>query len=194
MSQKKIKRTIDILLSLTILTLLIPVCILIVLCIALNMGRPVIFSQQRPGLNGKPFMMYKFRTMSIASPGEDLSDEARITYLGRFLRSTSLDELPELINVIRGEMSLVGPRPLLMEYLEGYTAMQMRRHEALPGITGLAQIKGRNMLTWEKKFRFDIFYVDHQNIIFDFYILIMTLKVVILKKGFKLTGEEKKFY
>lgn len=193
MSYKIIKRIIDLLLSITFIVLLAPVLIAITFLILLNMGWPVIFFQKRPGLNGKPFVIYKFRTMSIARNRKELPDETRLTRLGRFLRSTSLDELPELINIIKGDMSLVGPRPLLIEYLEKYTPRQMRRHETIPGITGLAQVKGRNTLTWSTKFRFDVLYVDNQNIKLDLLILLKTLKVVILKKGFKITGEGKKF-
>jgi sugar transferase EpsL len=193
MSYRKAKRTIDFLVAAATLLLLSPILLIVALLVRLINGGPVIFRQLRPGLHGKPFMLYKFRTMSNFDPEKDLTDEARINLLGRLLRSTSLDELPELINVIKGEMSLVGPRPLLIEYLESYTARQMRRHEAIPGITGLAQIKGRNTLTWERKFRYDLFYVEHQNIKLDLYIIFMTLKVVILKKGFKVAGEGKRF-
>src|SRR5205823_7360726 len=132
------------------------------LVIRMTMGSPVLFRQKRPGLRGRPFLMYKFRTMRDARDGNGglLPDAERLTGLGRFLRSTSLDELPELFNVLRGEMSLVGPRPLLMEYLDRYTPEQARRHEVRPGITGWAQVNGRNALTWEEKFRLDVWYVD----------------------------------
>ncbi|MBM4231166.1 MAG: sugar transferase, partial [Gammaproteobacteria bacterium] len=141
----------------------------------------------------RPFEMYKFRTMIDAPRGIELSDEARITSLGRFLRGSSLDELPELFNVIRGQMSLVGPRPLLMEYLEKYTSTQMRRHDALPGITGLAQVRGRNTLSWRHKFKYDLFYVEKRSLLFDLQIIIETISVVFLRIGFRSHGEPKKF-
>ena len=193
MLYKKIKRVIDLLLSIVAIILLSPVFILVVLLIFISMGRPIIFSQVRPGLNGKPFKMYKFRTMSNTLVGYELSDEARITRLGRFLRASSLDELPELFNVIMGNMSLIGPRPLLVEYLSLYSQVQMRRHEVLPGISGLAQVKGRNSLTWNSKFRYDVFYVDHIGWKIDLMILFATIKVVILRSGFRSHGESEKF-
>jgi len=193
MSYEKIKRTIDLVVSTTALIFFAPLIVILSLLIILNMGGPVVFRQFRPGLRGKPFEMYKFRTMIDPPRGVALSDEARITSLGRFLRGSSLDELPELFNVIRGQMSLVGPRPLLMEYLEKYTSTQMRRHDALPGITGLAQVRGRNTLSWRHKFKYDLFYVEKRSLLFDLQIIIETISVVFLRIGFRSHGEPKKF-
>ena len=193
MLYKKVKRVIDLALSITALLFLLPILLVVALLVRLNMGAPVLFCQLRPGLSGKLFEMYKFRTMLDAPVGVIVSDEARITKLGRFLRATSLDELPELMNVIKGDMSLIGPRPLLIEYLNKYTATQMRRHEVLPGISGLAQVKGRNNLTWNSKFRYDVFYVEHIGWRIDLMILLATVKVVLLRSGFRSHGEAKKF-
>ena len=193
MLYKKVKRVIDLALSITALLFLLPILLLVALLVRLNMGVPVLFCQLRPGLSGKLFEMYKFRTMLDAHEGGGISDEARITKLGRFLRATSLDELPELMNVIKGDMSLIGPRPLLVEYLNKYTVTQMRRHEVLPGISGLAQVKGRNNLTWNSKFRYDVFYVEHIGWRIDLMILLATVKVVLLRSGFRSHGEDKKF-
>ena len=160
-----------------------------------KLGSPVFFTQVRPGLHGKPFCMVKFRTMTDTreASGVLLPDAQRITPFGSFLRATSLDELPELWNVFRGEMSLVGPRPLLVDYLKKYSPKEMRRHEVLPGITGLAQVRGRNSLSWKNKFRYDVFYVDHCGILFDFKILIQTVSVVIFRSGFRSHGELRRF-
>jgi lipopolysaccharide/colanic/teichoic acid biosynthesis glycosyltransferase len=160
-----------------------------------KLGSPVLFTQVRPGLHGKPFRMIKFRTMTDTrdASGVLLPDAERITPFGRFLRATSLDELPELWNVLRGEMSLVGPRPLLVDYLMKYSPKEMRRHEVLPGITGLAQVRGRNTLSWKNKFRYDVFYVDHCGFLFDLKILMQTISVVIFRSGFKSHGELKRF-
>ena len=193
MLYKKVKRVIDLVLSITALFFLLPILLVVALLVRLNMGGPVLFCQLRPGLSGKLFKMYKFRTMLDAPEGVVVSDEARITKLGRILRATSLDELPELMNVIKGDMSLIGPRPLLVEYLNKYKATQMRRHEVLPGISGLAQVKGRNNLTWNSKFRYDVFYVEHIGWRIDFIILMATFKVVLLRLGFRSHGEDKKF-
>ena len=193
MLYKKVKRVIDLALSITALLFLSPILLAVALLVLLNMGGPVLFCQLRPGLSGKLFEMYKFRTMLDAPEGVVVSDEARITKLGRILRATSLDELPELMNVIKGDMSLIGPRPLLVEYLNKYTATQMRRHEVLPGISGLAQVKGRNNLTWNSKFRYDVFYVEHIGWRIDLMILLATVKVVLLRSGFRSHGEAKKF-
>lgn len=164
--------------------------LLIALAIRLRMGAPVLFRQRRPGLHGRPFRIYKFRTMDEArdAHGEPLPDAERITPLGRFLRRTSLDELPELVNVLRGEMSLVGPRPLLMEYLELYAPEQARRHEVKPGLTGWAQVNGRNGLSWEEKFEHDVWYVDHWSIGLDIKILFATLTQVVRGRGVRQPG------
>ena len=188
-----IKRLCDFILALSGLILFSPVMLILVVLIKISMGGNVVFSQLRPGKGGALFRMYKFRTMVTESPGEQRTDEQRITRLGRWLRATSLDELPELINVVKGEMSLVGPRPLLIEYLSKYTINQMRRHEVLPGITGLAQARGRNNLSWKNKFRYDVFYVEKASLLFDFRILYETVNVVVFRKGFRSHGEPKKF-
>jgi lipopolysaccharide/colanic/teichoic acid biosynthesis glycosyltransferase len=158
--------------------------------IRLSMGSPVLFRQQRPGLRGKPFYLLKFRTMTDRrnDRGELLPDAQRLTRLGQILRSTSLDELPELLNVLKGQMSLVGPRPLLMEYLDRYTPKQMRRHEVKPGITGWAQVNGRNDLTWEHKFELDVWYVDHQSLWLDVRIVALTLRQVLKREGISRQG------
>jgi lipopolysaccharide/colanic/teichoic acid biosynthesis glycosyltransferase len=170
--------------------ILLPFMLLIALAVFLSMGRPVLFRQTRPGLRGQPFELYKFRTMRETrdEQGRLLPDSERLTGIGRFLRSLSLDELPELWNVLRGEMSLVGPRPLLMQYLERYTPQQARRHEVLPGITGWAQINGRNALTWEDKFRFDVWYVENRTVWLDLKILFITLWKTIKREGISQQG------
>ncbi len=157
-----------------------------------RLGAPAVFRQQRPGLNGKPFWMYKFRTMTDGrdANGELLPDSERLTPLGRFLRSSSLDELPELLNVLRGDMSLVGPRPLLMEYLQRYTSEQARRHEVPPGITGWAQINGRNALSWKDKFELDSWYVDNWDTKLDLLILWRTVWAVLTRQGISAAGSE----
>jgi sugar transferase EpsL len=188
--QAYLKRVFDIVVSAVALTVLAPVMGLIALLVWRTMGRPVLFRQARPGLHGKPFVMYKFRTMRDLRDAEGnlLPDEARLTPFGRWLRTTSLDELPELVNVLRGEMSLVGPRPLLMEYLERYTPEQARRHEVKPGITGWAQIHGRNNLSWEERLRLDVWYVDHWNSWLDLKILWRTLWIVLRREGISAQG------
>jgi sugar transferase EpsL len=188
--QAYLKRVFDIVVSAVALTVLAPVMGLIALAVWRTMGRPVLFRQARPGLHGKPFVMYKFRTMRDLRDAEGnlLPDEARLTPFGRWLRSTSLDELPELLNVLRGEMSLVGPRPLLMEYLERYTPEQARRHEVKPGITGWAQIHGRNNLSWEERLRLDVWYVDHWSLWLDLKILWRTLWMVLRREGISAQG------
>ncbi|MBE3591904.1 sugar transferase [Thermoanaerobacter sp. RKWS2] len=185
-----IKRLIDIFVSLFLLIVLSPLLIIISLIIFITMGPPVIFKQTRPGFKGKPFTIYKFRTMSNKKDkyGNLLPDEKRLTKIGRFLRSTSLDELPELFNVLKGDMSLVGPRPLLMEYLNYYTEEQMRRHDVKPGITGWAQVNGRNNLSWEEKFKLDVWYVDNWSLWLDFKILFLTLIKVIKREGISAEG------
>jgi lipopolysaccharide/colanic/teichoic acid biosynthesis glycosyltransferase len=154
------------------------------------LGRPLFFSQKRPGINAAPFKMYKFRTMQDVRNcnGELLADNLRITAFGRFLRSTSLDELPELWNVLKGEMSIVGPRPLLMEYLPLYSKEQNRRHEVKPGVTGWAQVNGRNAISWKDKFELDVWYVDNQSIRLDFKILFLTVKKVLFREDISATG------
>jgi lipopolysaccharide/colanic/teichoic acid biosynthesis glycosyltransferase len=162
-----------------------PILAIVALAIGVTMGRPILFRQRRPGLHGKPFKMLKFRTMTSATgaDGALLPDAERLTRLGRFLRSTSLDELPELFNVLRGDMSLVGPRPLRMKYLDRYTPEQMRRHEVKPGITGWAQINGRNAISWEEKFRLDVWYVDNRSLWLDLWILVRTIAQVLSRRG-----------
>jgi sugar transferase EpsL len=179
------KRLLDLVAAAALLVLLAPVFAVIAVLVAVDLGRPVLFRQERPGLHGKSFTILKFRTMSAAagSNGNLLPDGQRITRLGRFLRRTSLDELPELVNVVRGEMSLVGPRPLLMEYLPLYSSEQMRRHAVRPGITGWSQVNGRNALTWEEKFALDVWYVDHRSLRLDLRILRATVSSVIKGEG-----------
>jgi lipopolysaccharide/colanic/teichoic acid biosynthesis glycosyltransferase len=158
--------------------------------VRLRLGAPVFFRQQRPGLHGRPFTILKFRTMrdAVDAGGSPLPDAERLTRLGKFLRSTSLDELPELLNVLGGDMSLVGPRPLLMQYLERYTPEQARRHEVRPGITGWAQVNGRNAITWERKFELDVWYVDHRSFLLDLRILARTLAGVVRREGITQPG------
>lgn len=190
MRSQAIKRVVDITGASVGIILLAPVMLAVALLVLLTMGRPVLFRQQRPGLRGKPFTLYKFRTMRDArsASGELLPDELRLTTFGKWLRSTSLDELPELFNVLKGEMSLVGPRPLLMEYLPRYSPEQARRHEVKPGITGWAQVNGRNALTWEEKFRMDVWYVDHWNLWLDMKILLLTIWKVLKREGINAEG------
>ncbi|GAB4469695.1 MAG: sugar transferase [Anaerolineales bacterium] len=185
-----IKRLFDLVVSILLLLILSPILILIAILVWITHGSPVLFRQQRPGYLGKPFVCYKFRTMNERrdAEGNYLPDEQRLTRLGKFLRSTSLDELPELFNVVRGEMSLVGPRPLLMQYLDRYTPEQARRHEVLPGITGWAQVNGRNALSWEEKFRLDVWYVDHWSFWLDLKILAFTLIKVLRREGISSEG------
>lgn len=184
------KRLLDLILSSIGLLIISPLLLLIVLLVLIDHGRPVFFRQRRGGYRGDPFEVYKFRTMSEKRDrqGNLLPDEGRLTRLGRFLRSTSLDELPELINVLKGEMSLVGPRPLFYHYKERYSPEQARRHDVLPGITGWAQINGRNALTWEDKFRLDVWYVDHWSLWLDVKILVLTLWKVITREGISQPG------
>ncbi len=186
----KSKRVFDLLLTTVGLVVLSPVMLALALLVWIFHGRPVLFRQTRPGYRGVPFALYKFRSMTDARDpqGSLLPDEQRLTRFGRFLRASSLDELPELFNVLRGEMSLVGPRPLLMQYLERYSAEQMRRHEVLPGITGWAQINGRNALTWQEKFRLDVWYVDHRSLWLDLKILAITLWKVLKREGIDQAG------
>jgi len=185
-----IKRLFDLLCAIVLIIILLPLLIFIALIVWITMGYPFFFCQLRPGYKGKPFMCYKFRTMNDKRDqhGNLLPDELRLTGLGKFLRATSLDELPELFNVLRGEMSLVGPRPLLMQYLERYTPEQARRHDVLPGITGWAQINGRNALTWEEKFRLDLWYVDNWSFWLDLKILALTAWKVLKREGINQPG------
>jgi sugar transferase EpsL len=188
--QHAIKRLIDILLSALILALLFPLMLYIAVVIRWNMGLPILFRQQRSGKGGKPFVFYKFRTMNEArtAHGTLCHDVERLTPLGKFLRRWSLDELPQLWNVLRGDMSLVGPRPLLMEYLQRYSPEQARRHEVKPGITGWAQVNGRNAINWEDKFNLDVWYVDHWNVWLDLRILTLTTLNVLKSKGISAEG------
>lgn len=185
------KRLLDLGMVLLALTLLWPVLLCLTMLVRLKLGAPVFFRQTRPGLHGRPFRLIKFRTMRNVtdSKGNLLPDAERLTPFGRWLRSTSLDELPELWNVLKGEMSLVGPRPLLMEYLPLYSAEQARRHEVKPGITGWAQVNGRNALSWEGKFELDVWYVDHQSFWLDVQIIALTIKKVLLREGISAQGE-----
>lgn len=180
-----LKRAFDITVSASALIVLSPVLAITAHKVKKNLGSPVLFRQIRPGLNGKPFEMVKFRTMkdAIDQNGKLLPDNERLTDFGKKLRATSLDELPELWNVLKGDMSLVGPRPLLMEYLPLYSAEQAKRHNVRPGITGYAQINGRNAISWEKKFQLDVWYVEHQSFFLDMKILFETVKKVIIKEG-----------
>jgi len=184
------KRIFDVLVSGSALLLLSPVLGLAALIIALNMGTPVIFQQERPGYKGKSFTIYKFRTMrdAVDRSGQTLPDSERLTPLGAFLRASSIDELPELYNVLKGDMSLVGPRPLRTDYLPRYNAEQARRHDVLPGITGWAQINGRNSISWEEKFRLDVWYVDNQSLALDVKILFLTLLKVFKREGISADG------
>jgi len=184
------KRLLDLALTIPVLVLISPFLLVIAVLVLITHGRPVLFRQLRPGYRGKPFYVYKFRTMTEDSDeqGNLLPDTHRLTRLGSFLRSYSLDELPEFFHVLTGKMSLVGPRPLLMRYLERYTPEQMRRHDVLPGITGWAQVNGRNTLTWEDKFRYDVWYVDHWSLWLDIKILAITFWVVIKREGINQPG------
>lgn len=185
------KRLIDILLSAAALLALSPLLCVIAVLIAIRLGRPVLFTQTRPGLHSKPFRMLKFRSMTSACDvsGNLLPDEQRLTTFGQRLRSTSLDELPGLWAVFKGDMSLVGPRPLLMEYLPLYTSEQARRHKVRPGITGWAQVNGRNAISWEEKFVLDAWYVDNQSLWLDIKIIFLTIKKVIVRDGISADGE-----
>jgi len=186
-----IKRGFDLFASLLGLILLSPVIAVIAWNIRKKLGSPVLFRQVRPGRNGKPFEMIKFRTMRDAhdANGEPLPDSQRMTAFGSFLRSSSLDELPELWNVVKGDMSLVGPRPLLMEYLPLYSAEQYRRHEVRPGVSGWAQINGRNAIEWEEKFKLDTWYVDNQSFWLDMKVIFLTIKKVLIRDGISAEGE-----
>ncbi len=185
------KRILDIVLTLPGLLLISPIIIIIIILLLIYQGRPIFFEQKRPGFRNKIFTLRKFRSMRdlTDTSGNLLPDSERITPIGKFLRTTSLDELPELINVLRGEMSLVGPRPLLVQYLERYSSEQARRHHVLPGITGWAQINGRNTLSWEDKFKMDVWYVDNWSIWLDIKILAITVWKVIKREGISQPGQ-----
>lgn len=185
-----LKRLLDIIVSLAALILLFPLLLLTALLVARNLGSPVLFRQERPGLNGKPFTILKFRTMKDAtdSAGNSLPDSERLIPFGQKLRSTSIDELPELINVLRGDMSLVGPRPLIMAYVDRYTEHQARRMEVRPGITGWAQVNGRNSVDWDQRFEMDVWYVDNRNLWLDLRILWLTLITVFRREGVSAVG------
>ena len=186
----RMKRPLDFLIALIILISFAPIILLLILLVRKKIGTPVFFSQVRPGLNAKPFKMFKFRTMTDAhdANGDLLPDSERLSRFGIFLRSSSLDELPGLWNVLKGDMSLVGPRPLLIQYLDRYTLEQSRRHELRPGITGWAQVNGRNAISWEDKFLLDVWYVDHQSMWLDIKILCLTVYKVILRSDISATG------
>lgn len=190
MTQRAVKRTLDLLIAGIGLLVLSPLLVAIGLMVLLDMGSPVIFVQQRSGRNGRQFRMYKFRTMRNpdSSGGCPQPDSERLTRLGRILRATSADELPELVNVLTSQMSLVGPRPLLPQYLARYTPEQARRHEVKPGITGWAQVNGRNALTWEEKFQLDVWYVDNWSLWLDLRILLMTVGKVLKREGISSDG------
>lgn len=183
---KYIKRAMDFLVAVILLTVLSPLMLLAATLIAVNRDGPILFKQKRPGKDGKIFTVYKFRTMSTAlidRNGKELSDFERMTKIGKILRKTSIDELPQLFNIIKGDMSFIGPRPLLTEYLGLYSPEQMRRHEVLPGISGWAQVNGRNTLTWEQKFAYDIYYVDHYSFLMDMKIFFKTIENVLRQDG-----------
>ena len=186
-----LKRLLDIVIASSALVLLSPVYAFVAYKVRKNMGSPVLFRQVRPGLNGKPFEMIKFRSMkdAVDAQGNPLPDRERLTPFGQMLRSSSLDEMPELWNVIKGEMSIVGPRPLLMEYLPLYNEQQAKRHNVRPGITGYAQVNGRNAISWEKKFELDTWYVENRSLWLDFKIMLKTIKKVIAKDDISAEGE-----
>ena len=184
------KRFFDLVLAIPALIFLVPVTVVLIVLLRISIGKGVFFYQNRPGLHGKPFRIYKFRTMTdeLDGDGNLLPDGERLTPLGRFLRKTSMDELPELFNVIKGDMSIVGPRPLLMQYLDRYTPDQARRHEVKPGITGWAQVNGRNAITWEDKFKLDVWYVDNLSLGLDMKIIAMTIWKILKREGINQPG------
>ena len=188
---KFFKRLFDIIASASGLIILSPVFLILAYLIRKNLGAPVFFTQERPGQDGKPFKMIKFRSMrdAVDKDGNPLPDSERLTPFGKKLRAASLDELPELWNVLKGDMSLVGPRPLLMSYLPLYNDLQFRRHEMKPGVTGWAQVNGRNAISWDEKFAYDIWYIDHFSLWFDMKILFLTIKKVFIKEGISAEGE-----
>jgi lipopolysaccharide/colanic/teichoic acid biosynthesis glycosyltransferase len=186
-----IKRMFDVLLSMVVLIVLLPAIAVVALLIYRKLGSPVLFRQTRPGLHGKPFKMIKFRTMldAVDAQGNPLPDSERMAPFGQFLRASSLDELPGLWNVFKGDMSLAGPRPLLMEYLPLYSKEQSRRHDVRPGVTGWAQVNGRNAISWEEKFKLDVWYVDNRSFWLDLKILLLTVKKVLVRDGISGEGE-----
>jgi len=188
---RELKRFTDIVAGAVALAVLSPLMIILAFMIRCKLGTPVLFRQQRPGLGGRPFWLLKFRTMTEArdAAGNLLPDAQRLTAFGRFLRATSLDELPELLNVLKGDMSLVGPRPLLMQYLDRYTPEQARRHEVRPGITGWAQVNGRNAISWEEKFKLDVWYVDNWSIWLDIKIIVITIWKILKREGINQEGQ-----
>lgn len=186
-----LKRSLDFLIAFFTILILLPIILIVALIIRLKLGSPILFTQDRPGLHCKVFKMYKFRSMTDERDehGELLPNELRMTAFGKLLRSTSLDELPGLFNVIKGDMSLVGPRPLLVQYLPLYNKEQARRHDVRPGITGWAQVNGRNAISWEEKFKLDVWYVDNQSFWFDVKILFLTVKKVFVREGINPSGQ-----
>lgn len=186
----RIKRVFDFIVSLVSLIILSPIFLITSMIVRVKLGSPIIFKQERPGLNGNPFYVYKFRTMTDArnDKGELLPDDIRLTNTGKIIRKLSLDELPQLINVLKGDISLVGPRPLLMEYLPLYTNEQSRRHDVKPGITGWAQVNGRNAISWDERFKLDVWYVDNQSFWLDFKILLLTILKVFKSEGVNQEG------
>ena len=189
---KYIKRSLDLITALFLVIILSPIMLIAAILIAVNRDGPILFKQERPGKDGKIFTVNKFRTMSTVlrdKNGNELSDFERMTKIGNILRKTSVDELPQLFNIIKGEMSFIGPRPLLKEYLELYSPEQMRRHEVLPGISGWAQVNGRNTLTWEEKFAYDVYYVDHYSFKMDMKIFIKTIENVVSQDGINSNSE-----
>ena len=190
MYEKYIKRLLDFIFSIVLLLILFPIMAIISACVLTKMGRPIFFKQKRPGKNKKIFILYKFRTMI---QNKELSDEERITSFGHFLRKTSLDELPQIFNVLLGDMSFIGPRPLLIEYNDHYNEEQNKRFNVKPGISGLAQVKGRNTISWSDKFALDVYYVDNQSFKEDIKIFFLTIYVVLKSSGFNKSGEAKTF-
>ena len=190
MNNRFLKRLFDLVIAVPSVIIFLPVIVLIGLLVRMRIGSPVFFCQVRPGLHGMPFVIYKFRTMMDERDrnGNMLPDGERLTRLGRFLRKTSMDELPELFNVIKGDMSIVGPRPLLMQYLDRYTPEQARRHEVKPGITGWAQVNGRNAISWEDKFKLDVWYVDNMSLGLDMKIIAMTIWKILKREGINQPG------
>jgi len=189
--KKPVKRFFDLVVAVPSVIFLSPLLIFIGFLVHFKIGSPILFKQERPGLNGKPFIIYKFRTMINERNQNDelLPDEQRLTSLGQFLRRASIDELPELFNVIKGNISIIGPRPLLMQYLDRYTLEQTRRHEVKPGITGWAQVNGRNAISWEDKFKLDVWYIDNWSLLLDVKIVFMTIGKILKREGISQSGQ-----